>query len=72
MTAPAPRPGPPLRLRLTDLGGGLVARLVGTTLYLDPACTADEQLAAIADAVNVLRGGRSTWARPVRHLAVVR
>lgn len=72
MTAPVPRPEPPLRLRLADLGAGRVARLVGTTLYLDPAADRDSQLAALADAVEYLRTGRARWGRQVRHLSLVR
>lgn len=51
--------------------GDLVAGLSGTTLYVDPSSPADDQLAAIADAVEFLRSGRTTYGRRVRHLRVV-
>lgn len=49
----------------------LVARLKGRVLYLDPTSPVEDQLDALADAVDVLRGGRASWGRRVRHLSVV-
>lgn len=48
-----------------------VARLVGTVLYVDTDSTAEEQLAAIADAAGLLLTGRSAHGHKVRHLRAV-
>jgi hypothetical protein len=63
-------PQPALTI-LPALLGDNVARLQGRQLWVDPTADADEQLAAIADAVRFLRTGRCEHGRRVRHLRAV-
>ncbi|WP_103384235.1 hypothetical protein [Pseudonocardia dioxanivorans] len=51
--------------------GDNVAELRGNTLKLDPSSAFEDQLAAVADAVQFLQTGRPVWGRWRRHLAVV-
>jgi hypothetical protein len=75
-TLPCPPPAHPrpalavLPMPALD-AAGKVARLDGATLYLNPAASAADQLAAVADAVRVLQGERPRLGRQVRHLRAV-
>jgi hypothetical protein len=70
-TAEAVTAAPPMRLKLADLGGDVAARLTGSTLYLDPTATVEDQLFAIADAARFLATGWAEHGRRVRRLRAV-
>lgn len=68
---PAPvEPRPALVIRTAALDEN-VAELRGNVLTVDPTAPADDQLDAIADAVQFLRTGRVSWGRRARHLRAV-
>jgi hypothetical protein len=60
-----------LRIVPAELGEN-VAELEGRTLKLDPTSPPEDQLAAVADAIQYLQSGRASWGARVRHLAVAR